>query len=312
MTDRPDPRPAAIGGHLATAFLSAVSGALLGAGLLLVCLAYRPDLLPFDISDKIAAGLARDLRAQGFVADEIAADPQIVVDAMVAWSKAQEAFAPEIGEAPIAPDLVAAILDPAGGVTLGADEGPVDFAVFIDPNCRFCRMSIPGLLALIDANPDLRVLFRETPIVAPSSPEVSRVALGLAQQGLYRPWLERVAAYKGEITRVIALDIAEEIGADLTRIVASSEASDTAAAIADSLGLAAEIPLQGTPSFVIGDHLITGHASAIWLADYLSINGTPVAVPAGAEREAAASIAPPIPAPAPTRPTATAPVEIRP
>ena len=71
-------------------------------------------------------------------------------------------------------DLVEA---PVPGAVLGNPDGKVTLAMFTDDACGYCRQSVPEVEALIAANPDLRVVVRELPIIAPASEDAARWAL---------------------------------------------------------------------------------------------------------------------------------------
>ena len=64
-------------------------------------------------------------------------------------------------------------------------QGTVTLVEFSDYACTYCRQSVADVDALIAANPDLKVVMREYPILSPESVDAARMALAAAQQGKY-------------------------------------------------------------------------------------------------------------------------------
>src|SRR5690606_23408943 len=74
---------------------------------------------------------------------------------------------------------------PFPGAVLGNPSGSVTLVEFSDYACTYCRQSRDDVDALIAANPDLKVVIREYPILRPESLDAARMALAAAQQGKY-------------------------------------------------------------------------------------------------------------------------------
>src|SRR5690606_3329499 len=71
------------------------------------------------------------------------------------------------------------------GAVLGNPRGSVTLVEFSDYACTYCRQSANDVAALVAADPSLRVVIREYPILAPESVDAARMALAAAQQGRY-------------------------------------------------------------------------------------------------------------------------------
>ena len=69
---------------------------------------------------------------------------------------------------------------PFPGAVLGNPAGSVTLVEFSDYACTYCRQSVADVAALVAANPDLKVVMREYPILSPESLDAARMAL--AQQ----------------------------------------------------------------------------------------------------------------------------------
>jgi protein-disulfide isomerase len=146
---------------------------------------------------------------------------------------------------------------PFPGAVLGNPQGKVIMVEFTDYACTYCRQSVADVDALIAANPDLKVVVRELPILSPASTEAARMALAAAEQGRYaafhkamfesgRPGAETIAAAANSA----GLDMARA-----RRIIAEPEIE---AEISGNLNFARKLGFEGTPSWVIGDSQMSG------------------------------------------------------
>lgn len=63
-----------------------------------------------------------------------------------------------------------ALSAPFPGAVLGNPNGTVTLIEFTDYACGYCRASVPEVEALIAANPDLKVVIRELPILSRPAP----------------------------------------------------------------------------------------------------------------------------------------------
>ena len=111
--------------------------------------------------------------------------------------------------------------------------------------------------ALIAANPDLRVVVREMPILSPQSADAARWGLAAAEQGKYAAFHKAMFAAGRPDARTIAA-AAEAAGLDLARArtVIADPKSD--AELAANLDYARQLGFDGTPSWVIGDKAFSG------------------------------------------------------
>ena len=149
------------------------------------------------------------------------------------------------------------VVKPYPGAVLGNPAGTVTLVEFTDFACTFCRGSVADVEALIAANPDLRVVIRELPIIAPTSPDAARWGLAAAEQGKYPAfYMAMFAAGRTDPNSVAAA--ARAAGLDLDRarkVIADPKVNGE---IAANLEFARKLQISGTPSWVAGKQLIIG------------------------------------------------------
>lgn len=149
----------------------------------------------------------------------------------------------------------AALTTPFSGAWTGNAGGDVTMVVFTDYACTFCRASIADIERLLRTEPNLKIVFRELPILSRDSEAAARVALAAARRGRYM-------AVHRMLFRSQVPDAAARANALSATGVAIDASSATTAAIdrelASNVDLARNLGIDGTPAFVIGDRLLVG------------------------------------------------------
>lgn len=150
-----------------------------------------------------------------------------------------------------------ALETPFPGAVLGNPAGKVTLVEFTDFACTYCRKSVEDVAALIRANPDLRVVVRELPIIAPESEPAARMGLAAAAQGKYAAFHAAMFAGPRPSADSIAA-AARAAGVDLSAAQAFAGRDDVAKELERNLGFARQLGVNGTPAWVIGKDMIAG------------------------------------------------------
>lgn len=139
----------------------------------------------------------------------------------------------------------------------GAKDADVVVVEFFDYACGYCRASLPDLAKLLKSNPRVKIVYRELPILSQESSEAARVSLLAAEQGKYAAFHQAMYA-GGPITRenVIAAAVKAGIGRAAAQAALTDKRYD--AEIEKNLRLAQALGASGTPTFVVGDRLLSG------------------------------------------------------
>lgn len=151
----------------------------------------------------------------------------------------------------------AALETPFPGAVLGNPAGKVTLVEFTDFACTYCRGSVADIAALIAANPDLKVVLRELPIIAPESEPAARMALAAAAQGRFAAYHAAMFAGPRPDAASIAA-AASRAGLNLDAAQAYAHRPEVAHEIAQNLAFARQLGLNGTPAFAIGGQIING------------------------------------------------------
>lgn len=154
-------------------------------------------------------------------------------------------------------DIAEQVEKPFPGAILGNPAGSVTLVEFTDFACTYCRASLADLEAVIAANPDLKVVIRELPIIAPTSPDAARWGLAAAEQGKY-PAFHKAMFAAGRTDPASIESAARAAGLDLDRARSFAQDPRVSAEIEANVGFARKLGIDGTPSWVVGEQLITG------------------------------------------------------
>ena len=146
---------------------------------------------------------------------------------------------------------------PFPGAVLGNPQGSVTLVEFSDYACTYCRQSVADVASLVAADPDLKVVIREYPILAPESVEAARMALAAAQQGRYAQFHDAMFRL-GPPTAETIEAAAKESGVDLARARAAIDTGAFDSQLQANAQLAAQLGISGTPGWVIGDRALNG------------------------------------------------------
>ncbi len=133
---------------------------------------------------------------------------------------------------------------------------------FFDYNCPYCRRVKPEIEALLASDTNVRVVYREWPILGDGSVFAARAALASRNQGKYEKFHWAMMGMKERAQEASVIQIAEDIGLDVARLRRDMDAPEVQEHIQTSMRLSRSLGFNGTPSFVIGDSLAPGLITA--------------------------------------------------
>lgn len=200
-------------------------------------------------------------RVRELVLETIRENPEIVMEA-VAILEARQAEAQAASQAEVLSRERDTLERDPNAPVLGNPEGDVTVVEFFDYNCPYCRRAKPEIEALLAADPDVRLVYREWPILGEGSVFATRAALAAREQGLYEDFHWALMGMSGRAEESSVLRIAEDIGLDIAQLRRDMEAPEIDAHIETSMRLAQALGITGTPSFVVGDALAPGVVDA--------------------------------------------------
>ena len=204
----------------------------------------------------IADGMDED-RIKELVLEAIRENPGIVFEAAQLFEQQQQALQAQAAAQVFDTEKATLENDPNAPI-LGNPDGDVTVVEFFDYNCPYCRRVKPEMEALLAADPNVRVVYREWPILGDGSVFAARAALASRNQGKYEEFHWAMMQLKERAEEASILRTAEDIGLDVAQLRRDMNGPEIEEHIQTSMRLAQSLGFSGTPSFVIGDSLAPG------------------------------------------------------
>lgn len=156
--------------------------------------------------------------------------------------------------------VVEAVLNDPETPRVGPPASPLTIVVFTDYRCPICRRTDPALERLLRRDGQVRVMFKDWPILGPGSRLAARTALAADRQGRYLAMHRALMATRLPLTEANMPVIARTAGVDWPRLsvdlARDGVAIDTL--LARQSQQAWSLGLEGTPAYLVGPLLVRG------------------------------------------------------
>ena len=157
----------------------------------------------------------------------------------------------------------AALLHDPMTQALGNQAGDVVIVEFFDYACPFCKAAEPRLQELLRSDKGVKLIVKEFPILTPQSLVATKAALASVRQGKYAAFHQALMLYKGQLEEPVIFETAAKVGIDLNRLRRDMAAPEIADEVIANLNLARALRIFGTPTFIVGSHIVTESSATI-------------------------------------------------
>jgi len=134
----------------------------------------------------------------------------------------------------------------------GNPKGKITVVEFFDYQCSHCMTMAPVMAAIVKANPNVRVIFKDYPIRGPLSVYAARAALAANKQGKYEVFNHALLTTNLPLSESNILDIAKSTGININKLKNDMNSDSVKNQLQANIDLARELNLTGTPAFYIG------------------------------------------------------------
>jgi protein-disulfide isomerase len=141
---------------------------------------------------------------------------------------------------------------------MGSDKPKVIIIEFFDYNCGYCKKSLDAVTELLRTEFDLKISFRDYPILAPSSRTAAKAALASREQGKYFIFHSALMNMQGNLNEDKIFSIATNLGINLNKLKEDMDKLEIDNIIKDNETLAKKLNIRGTPTFIINGELYAG------------------------------------------------------
>jgi protein-disulfide isomerase len=195
---------------------------------------------------------AEETAIRAVVREFLIEHPEALVDALRAYSEREQAAAAAKAKED-AKARLPELLNEAHGFAAGADLAKAKVAVveLFDYHCAYCKRAASFVRDLTKKDPQVKVVFREFPILRRESDIAAELALAARAQGKYMDFHFALMDANGVLTRDRLKKIAESRGIDFAALEKRAADPDIKAAIEETHRIAAALFVDGTPTFIV-------------------------------------------------------------
>lgn len=189
--------------------------------------------------------------------DYLMENPEVIMESVAKKAQREQEKENEAAQANIdknADFLYNSDVDPM----IGNPNGDVTVVEFFDYNCGYCRKTFADLIKLTEEDPDVRIVFKELPILSDASREAARWALAAKMQDRYFDFHSALMKHNGRISQTAVSSVAAVIGLDIDRLKKDLENPEIEKIIDGNIEKAREMTIRGTPAIVVDGKLLRG------------------------------------------------------
>ena len=185
-------------------------------------------------------------------------NPEVLQEAIGELEKRQQESQKVAQQAMLAQAGKTLFNSPHGNV-IGNPAGDVTLVEFFDYNCGYCRAALPDMAALLAEDPNLRVIFKEFPILSNESIDAARVAVLVGDADVdYWAFHEALFSSRGKVDKKVALTAATDLGLSQVNLELGMGSAEVSETIQTSYEIAKALNITGTPTYIIGNEIIPG------------------------------------------------------
>ena len=244
-----------------------ISSAMLGLGFLAGTGGATATSSPAPLALERSQQLDRE-SVEAIVYDFLISNPEVMLDVQAALEARERETRTAAARNAItqqSDEIFNAALD---GI-IGNPEGDVTIVEFFDYNCGFCKRAMADMDAVIAADPNVRFVLKEFPILGPDSQAAHVVskAFNSLHPERYGDFHRDLMSVDGRADEAAAIRIALQHGADEGELREAMQDPALSDAFERTYTLANRLSITGTPSYVIGEDVVFGAQGASVLFD---------------------------------------------
>ena len=142
--------------------------------------------------------------------------------------------------------------------TMGPEDAPITIVEFFDYNCGYCKRSFAPLMDVLRDTKDVRLVFKEYPILGDDSRAASQMALAIEDRLKYLTYHSKLMTHKGRIARPVIDKILTEMNLVPNDVSIKSNGPRFQSHLNETRKLARAIGITGTPAFIINGTVFPG------------------------------------------------------
>lgn len=208
---------------------------------------------------KPALSEAEALQVEKLIEQYLDENPEVIVRAFHKYQRQQEE-AQQLRQKQNLTSLRELLENSDASPVRGNPEGDVTLVEFFDYRCGYCKRVHGTVTEAVKADGNVRLVYKEFPILGPDSVFASRASLGVffTQPLKYPAFHDALMTTRGALSQARVMSIAKDLGLDPDDIEAAMKDPRVDEEIQRNMQLAQSLGINGTPGFVIGSEIVPG------------------------------------------------------
>ncbi len=216
-------------------------------------------LLPLNTASAESGGAMTQKDVEEIVRGYLNEHPEVIIEAIKKMQARQEAAEAERVAQTIIKRHKELVIDPSTPIG-GNPRGNVTVVEFFDYQCGHCRRVQPIVQDFVKQDGNVKVAFKELPLMGPLSIEAAKTGLAVHKldPAKYSQFHAHLMSSGSNLSQETIEKAVGKTGLDPADVATAKEDPAIIAALRKNMNLAHSLGINGTPSFVIGRELIPG------------------------------------------------------
>lgn len=179
-------------------------------------------------------------------------NPEVIIEAVNIYSTRQRA-ADEARTRALVAENIELLTDPATSFVAGKNPAKAKVAVIelYDYHCGYCKRAAGLTRELTRNDEDVKIVFRELPLLREESGYAAEMALASREQGKFLDFHFAMLNSSGVLTKERVHKIARDQGLDVAQLEATIENDNVVGMISSNHSLAQALGIDYTPAFIV-------------------------------------------------------------
>ncbi|WP_298499846.1 DsbA family protein [uncultured Maritimibacter sp.] len=195
------------------------------------------------------------------IRDYLLENPEVLMEA-IGVLEARQADQQVADDAAMVENNINALIDDGYSLEIGNPDGDVTIVEFVDYRCGYCRKAFPEVNALVEEDRNIRLIYKEFPILGPESLISSKFAIAtnlVAGEEAYAKMHDELMNLRANASEEVLARLADDMGLDSAAILAAMDDPEVERQIAENHALGQALAISGTPTFIVGGQMVRGY-----------------------------------------------------
>ena len=142
--------------------------------------------------------------------------------------------------------------------SMGPANAPIVIVEFFDYRCPYCHAALQWVDDIRRTRNDVRIVFKEFPILSEASMEAARANIAAMPQGRYWQFHRALMSFRGDLTSQRIDQLARQSGIDVPRMRRGMNSPEVTRLLEENRAMAVDMGSNATPLFVINGEQVQG------------------------------------------------------